>query len=408
MENEKQEPFDYEKAKQKVKEQFRTGKSLYGKDGAFAPLLQDMINSILEGEMEGHLDDVERSSGNRKNGKSKKLLKTSSGNIEVSTPRDRSGTFEPEMVRKRETIMAQTLEDRIIGLYSLGTSLRDISAHIKETYDTDISATTLSSITDKVIPLVKEWQQRPLEELYCIVWLDAMYYKVKDEGRTVTRCVYNVLGISKDGRKEVLGMYVSHSEGANFWLGVINDLKQRGVEDILIACIDNLKGFDEAIRTIYPKTDVQTCVVHQIRNSIKYIASKDQRAFMNELKPVYRAINEPVALEELAKLKEKWEKKYPMVIGSWERNWDKISTCFKYPGNIRRLIYTTNTIEGYHRQIRKVTKNKGVFTSDMALLKLIYLATERISQKWTMPLSSWGSAAMQLKIIFGDRMKTDI
>ena len=408
MENEKQEPFDYEKAKQKVKEQFRTGKSLYGKDGVFAPLLQDMINTILEGEMEGHLDDDERSSGNRKNGKSKKLLKTSSGNIEVSTPRDRSGTFEPEMVRKRETIMAQTLEDRIIGLYSLGTSLRDISAHIKETYDTDISATTLSSITDKVIPLVKEWQQRPLEELYCIVWLDAMYYKVKDEGRTVARCVYNVLGINKDGRKEVLGMYVSHSEGANFWLGVINDLKQRGVEDILIACIDNLKGFDEAIRTIYPKTDVQTCIVHQIRNSIKYIASKDQRTFMNELKPVYRAISEPIALEELAKLKEKWEKKYPMVIGSWERNWDKLSTCFKYPGNIRRLIYTTNTIEGYHRQIRKVTKNKGVFTSDMALLKLIYLATDRISQKWTMPLQSWGSAAMQLKIIFGDRMKTDL
>jgi putative transposase len=408
MENEKQEPFDYEKAKQKVKEQLRSGKYLYGKDGAFAPLLQDMINSILEGEMEGHLDDDERSSGNRKNGKSKKLLKTSSGNIEVSTPRDRSGTFEPEMVRKRETIMAQTLEDRIIGLYSLGTSLRDISAHIKETYDTDISATTLSSITDKVIPLVREWQQRPLEELYCIVWLDAMYYKVKDEGRTVTRCVYNVLGINKDGRKEVLGMYVSHSEGANFWLGVINDLKQRGVEDILIACIDNLKGFDEAIRTIYPKTDVQTCIVHQIRNSIKYIASKDQRTFMNELKPVYRAINEPVALEELAKLKEKWEKKYPMVIGSWERNWHKLSTCFKYPGNIRRLIYTTNTIEGYHRQLRKVTKNKGVFTTDMALLKLIYLATERISQKWTMPLQSWGAASMQLKIIFGERMKTDL
>jgi transposase-like protein len=312
------------------------------------------------------------------------------------------------MVKKRETIMAQTLEDKIIGLYSLGTSLRDISAHIKETYDTDISATTLSSITDKVIPLVREWQQRPLEELYCIVWLDAMYYKVKDEGRSVTRCVYNVLGINKDGRKEVLGMYVSHSEGANFWLGVINDLKQRGVEDILIACIDNLKGFDEAIRTIYPKTDVQTCVVHQIRNSIKYIASKDQRTFMNELKPVYRAVNEPQAQEELAKLKAKWEKKYPMVIGSWERNWSKLSTYFKYPANIRRLIYTTNTIEGYHRQIRKVTKNKGVFTSDMALLKLIYLATERISQKWTMPLQSWGATATQLKIIFADRMKMDL
>lgn len=408
MENEKQEPFDYEKAKQKVKEQFRTSKSLYGKDGAFAPLLQEMINSILEGEMEGHLDEEERSAGNRKNGKGKKLLKTSSGSIEISTPRDRLGSFEPEMVKKRETIMAQTLEDRIIGLYSLGTSLRDISAHIKETYDTDISATTLSSITDKVIPLVKEWQQRPLEDLYCIVWLDAMFYKVKDEGRTQTRCVYNILGINKDGRKDVLGMYVSHSEGANFWLGVINDLKQRGVEDILIACIDNLKGFDEAIRTIYPKTDVQTCVVHQIRNSIKYIASKDQRTFMNELKPVYRAVSEPIALDELAKLKTKWEKKYPMVISSWERNWPKLSTYFKYPGNIRRLIYTTNTIEGYHRQIRKVTKNKGVFTSDMALLKLIYLATDRISHKWTMPLQSWGATATQLKIIFDERMKTDL
>ena len=408
MENEKQEPFDYEKAKQKVKEQFRTGKSLYGKDGAFAPLLQEMINSILEGEMEGHLDEEERSAGNRKNGKAKKLLKTSSGNIEVSTPRDRSGTFEPEMVKKRETIMAQTLEDKIIGLYSLGTSLRDISAHIKETYDTEISATTLSAITDKVIPLVKEWQQRPLEELYCIVWLDAMFYKVKEEGRTVARCVYNVLGINKYGKKDVLGMYVSQSEGANFWLGVINDLKQRGVQDILIACIDNLKGFDEAIRTIYPNTEVQTCVVHQIRNSLKYVASKDQKVFMSELKPVYRADNEPAAVDELVKLKEKWNKKYPMVISSWEKNWAKLSTYFKYPAGIRKLIYTTNIIEGYHRQIRKVTKNKGVFTSDMALLKLMYLATERISQKWTSPLQNWSISASQLKIIFGDRMKTDI
>ena len=408
MENEKHEPFDYEKAKQKVKEQFRTGKSLYGKDGAFAPLLQDMINSILEGEMEGHLDEEERSLGNRKNGKGKKLVKTSSGSIEVSTPRDRSGTFEPEMVKKRETIMAQTLEDKIIGLYSLGTSLRDISAHIKETYDTDISATPLSAITDKVIPLVKEWQQRPLDALYCIVWLDAMFYKVKEEGRTVTRCVYNVLGINKEGKKDILGMYVSQSEGANFWLGVINDLKQRGVEDILIACIDNLKGFDEAIRTIYPNTEVQTCVVHQIRNSLKYVASKDQKVFMSELKPVYRADNEGIALDELAKLKEKWNKKYPMVIGSWEKHWPKLSTYFKYPAEIRKLIYTTNTIEGYHRQIRKVTKNKGVFTSDMSLLKLMYLATERISRKWTMPLHHWSVSASQLKIIFGERMKTDL
>jgi putative transposase len=408
MENEQNEPFDYEKAKQKLKEQFRTGKSLFSKGGAFAPLLQEMLNSILEGEIDGHLDDQEREIGNRKNGKNTKLLKTSSGTIEVTTPRDRLGNFEPEMVKKRETIMAQSLEDKIIGLYSLGTSLRDISAHIKETYDTDISATTLSAITDKVIPLVKEWQQRPLESLYCIVWLDAMFYKIKEEGRTQTRCVYNILGITRDGKKEVLGMYVSHSEGATFWLGVINDLKQRGVEDILIACIDGLKGFEEAIRTIFPDTEVQSCIVHQIRNSLKYIASKDQKAFMIELKPVYRADNELQALDELAKLKEKWNKKYPMVIGSWETNWPKLSTYFKYPAGIRKLIYTTNTIEGYHRQIRKVTKNKGVFTSDMALLKLIYLATERISQKWTMPIQNWSISASQLKIIFGNRMKTDL
>lgn len=408
MENKSQEPFDYEKAKQKVKEQLRSGKSLFSKDGAFAPLLQEMLNSILEGEIEGHLDEEERSSGNRKNGKGTKLLKTSSGTIEVTTPRDRLNSFEPEMVKKRETIMAQSLEDKIIGLYSLGTSLRDISDHIKKTYDTDISATTLSSITDKVIPLVKEWQQRPLESLYCIVWLDAMFYKVKEEGRTQTRCVYNILGINKDGRKDVLGMYVSHSEGANFWLGVITDLKQRGVEDILIACIDNLKGFDQAIGTIFPHTEIQSCIVHQIRNSIKYVASKDQRPFMADLKLVYRADNEQVALDELEKLREKWNKKYPMVITSWQTNWSKLTTYFKYPAGIRKLIYTTNTIEGYHRQIRKVTKNKGVFTSDMALLKLIYLATERIQQKWTMPLTNWAISASHLKIIFADRMKTDL
>lgn len=408
MENNNPNGLDYEVMKQKLKEQFRTGKSLFIKGGAFAPLLEELINSMLEGELEGHLDADERRSGNRKNGKGSKVVKTSAGSIEITTPRDRLSSFEPEIVKKRETIMASSLEDKIIGLYGLGTSLRDISSHIKETYDTDISAATLSSITDKVIPLVKEWQQRPLESLYCIVWLDAMYYKVKEEGRTQTRCVYNVLGINKDGRKEVLGMYVSQSEGANFWLGVITDLKQRGVEDILIACIDNLKGFDEAIRTIYPYTEIQTCVVHQIRNSIKYVASKDQKIFMADLKPVYRADNEAQALTELESLKEKWNKKYPMVISSWENNWPKLSTYFKYPPDIRKLIYTTNTIEGYHRQIRKVTKNKGVFTSDMALLKLIYLATDRIQQKWTMPLQNWGICASQLKIIFADRMKTDL
>lgn len=408
MENKKLQGFDYEEAKQKLKTQLRSGKSLFGKGGAFAPLLEEMLNSMLEGELDAYLDEEERGAGNRKNGKGSKMLKTSAGNIEINTPRDRLGSFEPEIIRKRETIMADNLEEKIIGLYSLGTSLRDISAHIKETYDTDISAATLSSITDRVIPTVREWQHRPLEQLYCIVWLDAMYYKVKEEGRTQTRCVYNVLGINKDGRKDVLGMYVAQSEGANFWLSVITDLKQRGVEDILIACIDNLKGFDEAIRTVFFHTEIQTCVVHQIRNSIKYVASKDQKVFIADLKPVYKAGNEAEALDQLELLKEKWGKKYPMVISSWENNWPKLSTYFKYPDNIRKLIYTTNTIEGYHRQLRKVTKNKGVFTSDMALLKLIYLATERIQRKWTMPLINWALTAAQLKIIFAERMKTDL
>jgi transposase-like protein len=316
--------------------------------------------------------------------------------------------IDPQIIKKRETILAESLESKIIGLYSHGMSFRDISAHIKEMYDTEISAATLSAITDKVIPLVKEWQNRPLESLYCIVWLDAMFYKVKEEGRVINRCVYNILGINAEGRKDLLGMYVSESEGANFWLGVLAHLQQRGVADILIACIDNLKGFAEAIATIYPATEVQTCIVHQIRNSIKYVASKDQKAFMADLKPVYQATSKDEAEIELVDLEEKWDKKYPVVIDSWKRNWDKLSTYFQYSAAIRKLIYTTNTIEGFHRQVRKITKTKGAFPSDVSLLKLIYLATQNIQKKWTQPLQNWGLTVSQLSIKFGDRLKLKI
>jgi transposase-like protein len=263
------EAFDYEALKAKALEQFRSGKSLYGKDGAFAHLLKDFLESALEAELEVHLDDEQRKNGNRRNGQSSKLLKTAEGSFELTTPRDRNSDFEPQIVRKRETILAESLEKKIIGMYALGMSLRDISQHIKEMYDTDISATTLSQITDKIIPKVVEWQSRSLERLYCIVWLDAMYYKVKIDNKISTRCVYNILGINVEGRKEILGCYTNESEGANFWLGVLTDLQNRGIEDILIACIDNLKGFSEAITTIFPKTEVQSCVVHQIRNSLK-------------------------------------------------------------------------------------------------------------------------------------------
>ncbi len=399
----KKEVFDYEALKKKTLEQFRSGKSLYGKGGAFAPLLKDFLEAALQAELDDHLKGEEPDENNRKNGYTSKQLKTDSGTIELDTPRDRNSEFVPQIVRKRETILAESLETKIIALYGRGMSFRDISAHIKEMYDTDISATTLSSITDKVIPLVKEWQARPLEALYCMVWLDGMHYKVKQEGRVQSRCVYNILGITAEGRKEVLGMYVSESEGANFWLSVLTDLQNRGVEDMLIASIDNLKGFAEAIQTVFPKTEVQSCIVHQIRNSLKYVASKDQKAFMKDLKPVYQTVSKEAAETNLETLEQSWGKKYPVVLSSWQRNWDKLTTYFKYPADIRRMIYTTNTIEGYHRQIRKITKTKGAFTSDMALLKLMYLATCNIEKKWTMPLQNWSITVSQLSIIFGEQ-----
>ncbi|SEB12271.1 Transposase (or an inactivated derivative) [Chitinophaga terrae (ex Kim and Jung 2007)] len=402
---EQQEKFDYEELKRKTLEQLRSGKSLFGKDGAFAPLLKDILEAALEGEMEAYLDDEQRANGNRKNGKNRKRLKTADGTIDLETPRDRASSFEPQIIKKRETILAESLENKIIGMYGHGMSLRDISAHIKDMYDTEISAATLSSITDKIIPLVKEWQARPLEPLYCIIWLDAMFYKVKEEGKIVNRCVYNIVGINAEGRKELLGMYISESEGANFWLSVLANLQQRGVSDILIACIDNLKGFSEAIATIFPFTAVQTCIVHQVRNSIRYIASKDQKPFMADLKPVYQAVSKEEAESRLEQLDQKWGKKYPVVIDSWHRNWDKLSTYFQYSDAIRRLIYTTNTIEGFHRQVRKVTKTKGAFTSDMALLKLIFLAAQNIQKKWTQPLPNWSLTVSQLSIIFGERLK---
>jgi transposase-like protein len=401
--------FEYEALKKKALEQFRSGKSLFGKDGAFGPMLKEFLESALEAEMESHLlESKADGSSNRRNGYSTKLLKTGDGSFELETPRDRDCDFEPQIVRKRETILAESLEKKILGMYGLGMSFRDISEHIKEMYDTDISASTLSTITDKIIPLVTEWQNRPLEPVYCIVWLDAMHYKVKQDNKMVPRCVYNILGITVEGKKEILGCYVSETEGANFWLGVLTNLQNRGLLDILIASIDGLKGFAEAIAAMFPKTVVQSCIVHQIRNSLKYVGSKDQREFMRDLKPVYQAVSKELAENELEKLSKKWQKKYQVVIDSWQRNWEKLSTYFRYPQAIRKLIYTTNAFEAYHRQIRKVTKTKGAFTSDMALLKLIYLATGNIEKKWKMPLINWGVTVAQLSIIFGDRIKLTI
>lgn len=390
----------------KALDQLLSGASLFGKDGAFAPMLKSFIEKALEAEMNTHL--LNTSVKNKRNGKAKKTLKTNLGKIEIETSADRNSSFEPTIVKKRQTILADNLSDKIIGLYGLGMSLRDISNHIKEIYDMDISHTVLSEITDKIIPEVKAWQSRPLESMYCICWLDAMHYKVKEDGRFRHKALYNILGVTKEGKKEVLGMYISENEGANFWLQVLTDLNNRGLQDILIACTDNLKGFSEAILSIFPKTQIQKCIVHQIRNSLKYVASKDQKEFLMDLKLVYKAVNKALAEDELLKLSEKWEKKYPIVIESWHRNWEELSTYFQYTEPIRRIIYTTNAVEGFHRQVRKVTKTKGAFTNDMALQKLVYLTVRNIQKKWTSPLVNWSLTIQQLYLKFGNRISLDI
>lgn len=403
MNTQEQEAFE-----KKALDQLLSGKSLFGKEGAFAPMLKNFIEKALESEMEAHLSLSNPSAKNKRNGKGKKTIKSGLGTFEVQTPTDRNSSFEPEIIKKRQTILAENLSEKIIGLYGLGMGLRDISSHIKEMYDTEISHTVLSQITDKIIPDIKAWQSRPLASMYCILWLDAMHYKVRSDSKVQHKALYNILGINKEGHKEVLGMYISESEGANFWLQVLTDLQNRGLSDILIACTDNLRGFSEAILSIFPKTQIQKCIVHQIRNSLKYVASKDQKEFMKDLKLVYKAINKNVAEDELLNLEEKWAEKYPIVIESWQRNWEELSQYFEYTEPIRRIIYTTNAVEGFHRQVRKVTKTKGAFVNDMALLKLVYLATKNIQKKWTSPLHNWSLIIQQLYIKFGERIPLDI
>ena len=399
---------EYQELKAKALSQFRSGKSLFSKGGAFAPLLKQFLDEALNAEMEAHLEGEEREKGNKRNGLRKKTVKTSAGNLSIITPQDRHSSFEPQIIRKRETILADQLEEKIIGLYALGMSYKAISDHIYEMYDNRISTYTLQQITDRIIPQVKAWQNRPLDEVYPIIWLDAMHFKIKENGQVKSKALYNVLAINTEGHKKLIGTYLAESEGAKFWLQVLNDLQARGVKDVLIACTDNLKGFSDAILNIFPRTEVQSCIVHQIRNSVKYVSHKNKKEFIQDLKHVYKAPNKETAEQALEKLAEKWGKKYPIVIRSWQDNWDKLSTYFAYSEEIRRIIYTTNAIEGYHRQIRKITKTKGAFSSDMALLKLVYLASKRIEKKWTAPTPNWCLVVQQLVIKFGDRMPLDL
>jgi len=383
-------------------EQIKRGAKIDGKDGVLAPLIKQLTEAALEAELESHLSKEIK---NRKNGKSSKKMKSSVGEFELEVPRDRNGTFEPQLVKKHQTHMSDQIEQKILALYALGNSYSQISEHIEDFYGVHFSKATISAVTDKVIPLLKEWQQRPLEAIYPFVWLDAIHYKIKENGKYITKAVYTILGVNLQGKKEILGLYLSENEGANFWLQVLSDLNNRGVEDILIASVDGLKGFPEAINAIFPKTEVQLCIVHQIRNSLRYVASKNQKEFMKDLKLVYQALSKEAAELALDKLEEKWGKKYPIVINSWRNKWDNLSNYFKYPKEIRRIIYTTNIIESVHRQFRKLTKTKGAFPNENSLLKLLYMGIQNAQKKWTMPMRNWSLTLSQLAIFFEGRLE---
>ena len=394
--------FDFNQA---VKD-LMSGRKLTGEDGVLTPLIKELVETALSAEVESHIaQDALSGKTNRRNGYNSKTVKTHSGSFELDTPRDRSGSFEPQMVKKHQTMLSDEIEERILSMYALGLSYADISKHIQEIYQISVSTATINAITDKIIEKVREWQSRPLERVYPFVWLDAIHYNIKEDGVYVHKAVYTVLGVDLTGKKDVLGLYISESEGAAFWLSVLTDLKNRGIDDILVAAVDGLKGFPEAIKSIFPKTEVQLCVIHQIRNSLKYVASKNQKEFINDLKPVYKAVSKEIAESELLKLEEKWGKKYPVVIKSWKDKWDNLSAYFKYPQEIRRIIYTTNIIESVHRQFRKLTKTKGAFPNENSLLKLLYMGIQNAKKKWTMPVQNWGLTLSQLSIFFPDRIE---
>ena len=376
-------------------------------------LLRKMVGAILENGLEAELDeelgyskyDYKNKTGtNSRNGHSKKTMKTSFGEMELAIPRDREGEFEPQLVKKQQTTLTGDIEEKILSMYAKGMTTNDISAHIMDIYGLEVSDSTISRVTDKILPVVKEWQQRPLESVYAVVFMDAIHYNVRSEGRIIKKAVYIAIGIDLDGRKDVLGMYVGENESARFWLSILNGMKNRGLEDILIACIDGLTGFPEAIQAVYPKTEVQHCIIHQIRSSTKYVSYKDIKALMADLKAVYGAVDEQAALFALDEFAVKWDSKYPKISKSWRENWPELAAYFKYPQEIRTIISTTNAIENFNRQLRKVTKNKAVFPNDEALLKMLYLAAMDITRKWTGKRKDWAQIHAQLEVFFGDRM----
>ena len=376
-------------------------------------LFKETIAEFMEEGLETELDDElgysrydyrSKNTENSRNGHSRKTLRTSFGDVEVAVPRDRKGEFEPQLLKKNQTSISQDIEEKILSMYAKGMTTSDIEAHIQDIYGVDVSDTTVSRITDKILSVAKEWQQRPLEAVYAVVFLDAIHYHVRSEGHIVKKAVYIAIGIDLDGHKDVLGMWVGENESAKYWATVLNSLRNRGIEDIFIACTDNLCGFSAAIEAVFPKTEIQNCIIHQIRNSSKYVSYKDLKALMADLKAVYAAVDEDAALMALDTFSEHWDKKYPTISQSWRANWANLSTYFKFPQELRRLIYTTNAIEGFNRQLRKVTKAKSVFPTDDSLFKMLYLAMMDITRKWIGRRQDWSMIHAQLAVYFEDRM----
>lgn len=398
--------FNYDDFEKEALEKLKRGVSLEGKDGVLAPLLKRLLDASLQGELEGHLLEekaMDTRRKNRRNGVSTKKVKTLYGPIDITTPRDRNGSFEPEILPKRQTTLGDGLDHKIIGLYALGMSYTDICDHLSQMYQLTLSPATITSITDKILPEIEQWQTRPLESVYPILWLDAIHYKVREDNAIKTKAVYCLIGLNREGVKDLLGMYIGENESARFWLSVLNDIHRRGVNDILIASIDNLKGFAQAIEAVFPHTRVQLCIVHQVRNSLKYVPHKDRKEVAQTLKNIYQSNDLIQAEKALNQLDLQWRSKYPSMVKSWIENWERLSQMFDFLDQIRKLIYTTNVIESFNSQLRKVTKSKRVFTNDQALIKLLFLVQQKIYQK-AGAILGWKQIMAQLIIIFEDRM----
>ena len=399
--------FDFEAFSKQAAADLKAGKPMVGKEGVFTPLLQKIIEASLEGELDVHLQETRAFENNRRNGKKRKNVVSPLGGFQVFSPRDRNGSYEPQLLPKRQHKISSDIDAQILSLYSHGMSYRDIQTHLQNLYGMDISEGTLSAITDRIIPEIKEWQNRALESVYPVIWLDAMHFKVRENGVVKAKAIYSILGVNCEGQKEVIGIYFGDNESTSFWKQVLHELQMRGIEDIFVACIDNLKGFADAIEDLYPRTDVQLCLVHQMRNSMKYISDNDMKPMVKDLKQIYKAINIDMAKHKLDEAEKVWGAKYKMVFKSWHYNWERLTNFFKYPPALRRVIYTTNPIESYHRMVRKVTKTKGAFVREDAIVKQIYLATMNAQTKWKGTIFAWASVRRDLQDYFLNRFETN-